>query len=199
MAETASGEHTGTTPPVPPFANSYVIPGTRVVAGEYPYAPYPEAATRRLVDCLDAGITTFIDLTTPADGLKPYREELFSLAEARGIEVHYFRFPIRDLGVPTAEQMRAILDRIDAESRLGHTIYLHCWGGAGLTGTTVGCLLVERGNGPAAALASVGELFRTMSDGKQIRHPWGSPETPEQKAFVRRWAHHQPGSPESAG
>ena len=35
--------------------------------------------------------------------------------------------------------MVAILDSLDTAIADEHTIYLHCWGGIGRTGTVVGC------------------------------------------------------------
>ena len=54
----------------------WVEPG-RLLAGEYPGARTPEEAAekvRLLVE--EAGIDSIVDLTTPADGLAPYRDAL---------------------------------------------------------------------------------------------------------------------------
>jgi protein-tyrosine phosphatase len=56
--------------------------------------------------------------------------------------MRWIRTPIRDGGCPTIDELRAILDRIDAELARGEVVYVHCGGGHGRTGTVVGCWLV---------------------------------------------------------
>jgi hypothetical protein len=85
----------------PPIDDSYVVPGTRLVAGEYPGSrpgtPVSES-NARLARFLDGGITAFIDLTDPRDGLQPYDQSLKALAAERGIDLFYEQLTIRDLG-----------------------------------------------------------------------------------------------------
>lgn len=135
---------------------------------------------------LGAGITYVIDLTSDDDPLDPYEELLLERAAALGVSAVYARRPVRDLGCPSAAEMRAILDEIDAAIAEGHMVYVHCWGGVGRTGTAVGCHLVRRGLTGDAALEEVARLFRTMSERKLSEHPQ-SPETDAQRTFVRSW------------
>ena len=65
----------------------------------------------------------------------------------------------------------------------GETPYVHCWGGAGRTGTVVGCLLRAQGFDAAAALAVIERRWGSME--KRNRHPF-SPETAEQVAFIEQ-------------
>jgi hypothetical protein len=51
--------------PSGPLPNSYLVPGTRLIAGEYPGARDSAEAKRRLDALLYAGVQTFIDLTAP--------------------------------------------------------------------------------------------------------------------------------------
>jgi hypothetical protein len=83
--------------------------------------------------------------------------------------------------------MQDILDTIDTSLQAGKKIYLHCWGGIGRTGTTVGCYLVRRGKTGAAALAQLAEWWQKVP--KSRIHPH-SPETYEQAEFIREWANH---------
>ncbi|MEZ4622417.1 MAG: hypothetical protein R2867_43905 [Caldilineaceae bacterium] len=63
-----------------PHDNCYwVIPG-RFMAGEYPGAYRATVARQRLQSYLAAGITEFIDLTHPNDGLAPYENILLETA-----------------------------------------------------------------------------------------------------------------------
>lgn len=183
--------------PLPrPIPNSYVVPGTRLAAGEYPGSPAVTPAAERdarLAAFLDAGVTAFVDLTSRWDGLDDYGPALQALAAERGLTVAHERFPILDMGVCAAEHMAAALDAVDAHLAAGRGVYVHCWGGVGRTGTAVGAWLVRRGRTPEAALAEVAELFATMTPEKRARHrAWGSPQTEEQRRFVRDWPAHDP-------
>jgi hypothetical protein len=80
--------------------------------------------------------------------------------------------------------MKAILNRIDESLASGRKVYLHCWGGIGRTGTTVGCYLVHKGLGGEAALRQIAEWWQEVP--KSRFHPH-SPETIEQANFVLRW------------
>ena len=100
-------------PPVyRPIENSYVIPGTRLVAGEYPGSPptTPTDEARTKINAfLDAGIAAFVDLTGPADGLAPYDSLLNETAGWRGTKVHYDRYSIPDLGIASPDFVRSVL------------------------------------------------------------------------------------------
>jgi hypothetical protein len=166
-----------------PIPESYWVEPGRLLAGEYP-GYFDEELTRKRIDALlEAGFDTFIDLTRP-DEILPYTQALFDEAKVYGIEVKHYRFPIRDFGLPTAEQMKSILDRIDESLQAGHKIYLHCWGGIGRTGTTVGCYLVRRGKTGKEALNQLAQWW--MKVPKSHYHPH-SPETQEQADFIRDW------------
>jgi len=84
--------------------------------------------------------------------------------------------------------MKTILDKLDESLRTGRKVYLHCWGGIGRTGTTVGCYLVRRGMSGAEALSQLDAWWRGVP--KSHLHPH-SPETLEQAAFIRGWANHE--------
>ena len=135
---------------------------------------------------LDAGIRSFVNLTEERDPLDRYDDITREEAGKRGIDVRYLRMGVRDMHIPSREQMSAILDHIDAEVAAGRRVYVHCWGGVGRTGTVVGCHLVRGGCSGAAALDRVAELWLTMPAEKRRSFP-ASPQTPRQRAFVRQW------------
>lgn len=168
-----------------PHANCYwVLPG-RLLAGEYPGALGAEAAHAKLARHLDAGVTFFLDLTDPADGLTPYHPLLTAEAAARQRPLTHRQLTIRDMDVPTPAHMAVILDVLEAALAAGETVYVHCWGGIGRTGTVVGCYLVRQGLTGEQALAQLAAWWRTVA--KSNRHP-RSPQTDAQVAFVRQWA-----------
>lgn len=159
------------------------LPSARLLAGEYPSAKDLAAATRKLGRYLDAGVTTFIDLTEDGEyRLRPYAAEVVAMGAARGITVSHQRHPIPDLGAPAPAQMVATLDAIDAALDGGQTVYVHCFGGIGRTGTVVGCWLVRHGLSGAAALAHIAAQRAGTPDGARP-----SPETAAQRAMILNW------------
>ena len=135
------------------------------------------AGDRGRLDLLvDHGVRTFVDLTTPADGLAPYDLPLASIAAARGLAVQRVAHPIPDLGVVERAGYDAILATIAAAD----VAYVHCWGGIGRTGTVVGCHLVDGG---LTATAALGEIATLRAGTRKADRP--SPETEPQREVVR--------------
>jgi hypothetical protein len=176
-----------------PIADSYWVdssqlspqpPGSgRLLAGEYPGAESQAKAQRKLTRFLDAGVTFFLDLTEAGEyNLRPYAVELAGLAGERGMIVEYLRMSIPDMSVPLPDQMAKMLDRIDQALTEGHTIYVHCYGGIGRTGTVIGCWLVRHGLTGRQAMAKIGAWRRGTPDGWRR-----SPETDEQWQMVLDW------------
>ena len=82
---------------------------------------------------------------------------------------------------PTAAELDHLIDRHIEE---GRTVYVHCFGGVGRTGTIVGCWFVRHGRSGDEALERLAELWRDCP--KSSRHP-RSPQMPEQLDYVRNW------------
>jgi hypothetical protein len=167
-----------------PIPESYWVEPGRLLAGEYPAHFNIEVTRQRLDALLEAGFDTFIDLTRPNETI-PYEPLLLEEAALYERQVQRHNFPIGDFGLPTPATMKAILDTIDAALQKGRKIYLHCWGGIGRTGTTVGCYLVRRGLSGEEALRQLAEWWQNVP--KSRIHP-RSPETLEQVQFIRNWA-----------
>lgn len=169
-----------------PISESYWVEPGRLLAGEYP-GTFEEELTRQRLDALiEARFDTFIDLTKPNETV-PYTSILLEEARVYDVQAAHQRFPIGDFGLPTPNLMNAILDRIEERLEARRRIYLHCWGGIGRTGMTVGCYLVRQGKTANEALDQLSTWWRTVP--KSQHHPH-SPETPEQVDFIRTWAQH---------
>jgi protein-tyrosine phosphatase len=90
--------------------------------------------------------------------------------------------PIVDLGTTTVVHMTRILDDVDAALEDDRSVYVHCWGGIGRTGTVVGCWLVRHGLDDGDPLRTITRLRRGVPDA------WAaSPQTAAQRAMVTGW------------
>ena len=172
-----------------PIPESYWVAPGRFLAGEYPGRYDSEHTRWRIEALIAAGIDTFIDLTKEGE-IIPYADLLHEQSRMYDLDTRYHRFPIGDFGLPTPGQMKAILDRIDESLQAGRRIYLHCWGGIGRTGTAVGCYLVRRGLSGEEALRQLARWWREVPKSRIHTH---SPETLEQRIFVRNWSKYENG------
>lgn len=170
----------GNGPPGRPFANSYwLLPG-RLLAGEHPDPGAREVLALRLQGLQAAGITCCIDLSGGAPSGLDYVP-----LPVGGRPARRESWPIEDFGVPSVARMRRILDAIDGALEAGDGVYLHCRAGIGRTGTVAGCLLVEHGFAPEAALALLQRKWRATARSAIVRQ---TPETDAQRAFIAAWA-----------
>lgn len=154
--------------------HAFWIKPCEFLGGEYPNVPGATEPPPILRSLMDAGVDCLIDLTEEGE-LEPYAQFL------EGQE--HLRFPIRDVSVPKCKQeMAAILDAIDARLEAGKSVYVHCWGGIGRTGTVAGCWLARHGeDNPLQKLQQFWQNSIKANRGKQ------SPETGEQRRFVEHW------------
>jgi hypothetical protein len=157
-----------------PIRGSYRV-ADGLLAGPYPGASDPNEAERRLARLDEHGVTLYLDLTHPADCLTPYARLLGPVATR-------IAHPIGDLGTTTIPHMARILDDVDAVRDAGGSVYVHCWGGIGRTGTVVGCWLVRHDLHAGDPIARIADLRRVASAA-----PVASPETPAQRAMVTGW------------
>lgn len=98
------------------------------------------------------------------------------------------RYSIPDFGILSDPNlMKELLEEMHlAMNERQQTVYIHCRGGIGRTGTTVGCFLKQYGNYENGddALQELNRLFQTS--GRSMESSY-SPETPDQIRFVKEW------------
>jgi len=166
-----------------PIPESYWVQPDQLLAGAYPLrvGAAEEAMRQRVRRFLAVGITTFVDLTE-AHELEPYFPLLMAeVSEGTCLPV-YRRLSIRNWEVPIPAMMTRILDTINTALAAGQSVYVHCAGGIGCTGTVVGCYLVRHGMPGEAALAEIMRLRQAMPNGGDL-----SPRREPQRQMVRTW------------
>ena len=166
-----------------PIPDSYWVTPGRFLAGEYPGSKDDQEAQDKIRRLLDAGVTFFLDLTEAGEyNLKPYTPFLPEETTPPGRSIVHHRMPIPDGGTPSMEEMHHILDTIDRALHQGHTVYVHCWGGIGQTGTVVGCYMVGQGMTGRQAVDEIARRRRGTPDGHRP-----SPENDQQEQMILSW------------
>lgn len=166
----------------------YTIEPGILFGGEYPGDINPEVARAKILALVELGVRTIIDLTSPADHMVPYEDLLAELGQETGTQLRRISVPVPDMSVPASEKtMAKIMGAVRESITSSPAVYVHCWGGIGRTGIVVGCWLRECGLKPDEALQRVQHLYATyMPKSKEGRYP-ESPQTPEQKDYIRGW------------
>ena len=173
-----------------PFERSYVILPNKLITGEIPSAKTESSKLEKIEGLLDCNIDVVINLMEEVEVdyndeiIEDYSAILIEEAAKRNKKIEIYRYPIKDLSIPTENQMIAILNKIDEKIDLGKKVYIHCWGGVGRTGTVIGSYLIRHGFAePDKVFYTIDYLKRTTSISQRE-----SPETKEQCQFILNWS-----------
>lgn len=169
-----------------PIARSYWVIEDRLAGGPYPFHSNLATGMAILEKVQLSGIDTFVNLTRDADS---HSSDAHLVSYGRYINdgVRSRSHPITDLDIPTTDEMIDTLDTIDRDLGEGRSLYVHCWGGVGRTGTVLGCWLIRHKVAPPDEAIDVLARLRPQD---RVAGRRRSPETPPQVAFVAAW---QPG------
>ncbi len=171
------------TAPAPLPRSYWVLPG-KLLAGGYPGRPSggKEGDAVGAVDrLLGAGVDAFVDLTGPGEeiGAQPYAALLEGRSSSRGIPVERATAPMDDMSAGLAA-VQGALGELDALLAAGRTVYLHCLGGLGRTGTVVASFLADKGLALPDEASGLVRLLRAATDTPAAE----SPQTEEQRRLV---------------
>jgi rhodanese/phosphatase family protein len=169
-----------------PFRYCYWAVPAKILAGCCPGSVDGYMLPEQLDVLIDAGVTLVVNLMEESETelmgsfMETYEPILAAVAQARGSKIRMERFPIADRSIPTVEEMKLILRRIQKELDAGGAVYVHCLGGIGRTGTVIGCYFA--GQGEADPL---GKLWQLTEPERDYFRP--TPQTTQQRNFVLKW------------
>ena len=170
-----------------PTGRAYWVVEGRLMAGAYPGkkgSGHMGGNVEETQKLIDAGVNVFINLTKDQTGQGNNDTKLVQYDEDVAGQAVVERYPVQDVGIPTAEEMLVVLDAIDGHLANGKTVYFHCWGGFGRTGTVLGCWLRRH---DYATNASWQEKVNDLRLGAIDAQHRPSPEVAGQCNFVDDW------------
>ena len=165
-----------------------VIP-EMLYAGEIPSSVMDELLHMKLNELARLGVTKIINLTEEGEKnfkgipLRDYDEYLREIETQNGKSMEMIRLSIPDLDIPSVEHMKDIQSTIRNFLFNGETVYVHCWGGIGRTGTVIGCFLIENGILTTNNVLTYIEFLKRNTE----IHDRNSPETDDQCNFIYSW------------
>merc|ERR1712088_336283 len=153
--------------PAPTPGTHWVIAG-RLAAGKSA-GGFPSTS---LIDLVNEGVDTFVSLQESyyEYGCTDYRQTLRNLAKKPDFPPHpinFLHFPIPDFGVVKDQDMLALTNQLVDLLKNGRSLYVHCYGGHGRTGTVLLHLLSAiLGKDMQASM----EVLRTSHKARGCRH-----------------------------
>ena len=98
--------------------------------------------------------------------------------------VRYSHFPITDRSVPTKKVALAFGQLVRTITEDTGRVYIHCRGGHGRSGLVAACILVQLGEAPTTALATVRTMHANRPELSKRMRELGAPQNDKQREFV---------------
>jgi protein-tyrosine phosphatase len=162
-----------------PYEGCYRVLIDELIAGPTFVCPEEATTQSRVMALAKANVRCIVTLANRAE-LFSMREQLDATQFGELFEQHYF--PLVDGEAPSPDFMRLILDTVDRALDAGETVFVHCIGGRGRTGTVIGCFLARHGVGMGTSALNALTKIR-MQHG--LFEP--SPETEAQRQLIVEW------------
>ena len=157
-------------------ATLYELPGPW--KGRFAIAPRPRGGDWLEDDVRalrSAPVDLIVSTLTPGEQAELGLEDEAQLSRAAGIE--YVAFPIEDRGVPASSAATELVERIRSDLAVGKNVAIHCRAGIGRSSILAAAVLITSGMDVDAAFQQI-EKARGLA----------VPDTPEQRAWVERFA-----------
>lgn len=172
-----------------PFSRSYWVAPKKLLAGFTLGSLSNQKSLLKLSGLSRVGIAHIINLiesdesTTDNIKIDQYEDILNEYNSFTHVPLTYERLSIRDMNIPLEERMKEILDSIDANNEGGKSVYVHCHGGFGRTGTVVGCYLKRH---KLATNDNVFDMINHLRRNEEMAHR-PSPQRQTQCEFILNW------------
>ncbi|CAJ1420357.1 unnamed protein product [Effrenium voratum] len=115
----------------------------QLVAGAFPGDRQEPQHSAKVKTLTDLGVTTFVCLQERGElnRFTPYMSVARRLHKDPA-SLEFFHCPMPDGGTTSAEELNKAVATIVDRLLAGRTVYVHCWGGHGRTGTVIAAFLV---------------------------------------------------------
>jgi hypothetical protein len=166
-----------------PYAGCYHV-NNQLLAGPSFVGSSEAESYERLRSLIGAGVTAIVSLIAPSElsSIRRIIDSFAAINDATVSQIHYNLFGVADRQTPSKNVVRIALDVLDGARIEGQRLFVHCGSGVGRTGVIIGSWLArhELGSGEAV-LDRIAELRSACG----LFDP--SPETQDQRRFVREW------------
>jgi len=157
----------------------------RLLAGPAFFAGFRENVMAN-INALEAiGVTTIVSLVG-VEHFYPDEEEAMEIIWEIAPRFIWLGFSLPDGTAPDPHTMQIMLTWIDAGLYGKGSVFVHCAGGCGRTGTLVGCWLARHGIAEGEAVVDYLDELRIAAG-----LPPGCPETPAQRQLITSWRKNQ--------
>ena len=148
----------------------WVLP--QLIAGSFPGERTEPAHTQKVQRLIDAKVDSFLCLQEAAElrRFTPYMEiaKLSHQTAGRPGELEFFHCPMPDLDTTSDEDLLKAVHTIVQKLLEGRTVYVHCWGGHGRTGTVI-CTFLATCYGLSVQQAA--EFYNAGGQMRKVRNP----------------------------